>query len=110
MEWVVLIPVFVVVYYLREAGWSWTAIMLLYDGIVYGFFCLLYRYDRKTDGKPVSRRAGIVYAVLTLLTGAGTVLLFMCVTEDILLFWTAILLPLFLGCLWFFVMIMKEDL
>lgn len=110
MDWVILIPAFVIVAALREAGWSWTAIMLLYDALVFGFFWLIYRYDRKTEEKAVSRRAGIVYAVLTLLTGAGTVLLFRCVTEDILLFWTAILLPLFLGCLWFLVMIMKEDL
>ena len=65
MEWILLFPAFVIVICLREAGWSWTAILLLYDCLVFGFFWLIYRYECRTEERTVSRTAGLVYALLT---------------------------------------------
>jgi len=107
MEFVILIPIIVVVIWLREAGLSWTAIMMLWDVIIGGLYWLIYVLDRKSEEKPVSRRDKLVYAAVFLLTLSLTPLILS--HENTLTFCISALLPLFTSSLWFIIKVLKEE-
>ena len=107
MEFIILLPIIVVVILLREAGLSWTAIMLLWDGIICGLYWMIYVFDRRTDDKTVSRRDKIVFSVITLTTFCLTPVIL--IHENGLAFCMSAILPFFTSSLWFMVRVLKED-
>lgn len=107
MEFVILIPIIVVVIWLREAGFSWTAIMMLWDVIICSLYWLIYVLDRRSEEKQVSRRDKIAFFAVFLLTLSSTPLIL--IHETGLTFCFSALLPLFTSSLWFIIKVLKED-
>lgn len=107
MEAILLLPIIIVVILLREAGFSWTAIMLLWDGILCVLYWLVYRTCRKAENMPVSRKVKISYLAVAVLTLCLTTVVLMNETE--LAFYLSAVLPIFSFSLWFVVLVIRDD-
>ena len=107
MEAILLLPIIIVVILLREAGFSWTSIMLLWDGILCVLYWLIYRACRKAENKPVSRKVKISYLAVAVLTLCLTTAVLMNETE--LAFYLSAVLPIFSFSLWFVVLVIRDD-
>ena len=107
MEFIILVPIMIVVFWLREAGLTWTAIMLLWDTIICGMYWLIFCFDRKSEEKNVKPGEKLIFALIFAVTLCLTALIL--IDENELTFYCSAVLPIMTSSLWFIIRLLRED-